>query len=396
MSDTQPKAFAPLPVGGEVLAIVPQNFDELGRIAGTILGSGLAPLSLAPPPREDENAERVAIRNKAAIGSVLMAGMELGVPPMAALRMFGNINGKVMLYGDGNVAVVRKARMPNGEKLAVYIHAGFEAVRGPTGEMTDESYGWCEAKRADNGETHREEFSIADAKIAGLWSPADRVKRYKKGGDSYEAANDSPWHRFWKRMLQWRATGYCMRWLFADVLGGMLDEFEARDIEMLVDVTPPRQIDSTVPPPPPQDEPENDEPQPSSLPVVDMAEDHQTAAGAPSDGPPSRILTINGEPVSVEQFLETVEGDMSLAVGEDAIIQAWDEHDVESVLSDLPDDLQKAFDMRRALIDRATISHDPETGEITGDDFPPPDEDEGQGDIFPGDRPMKPLGRPLK
>lgn len=248
---------ATMPVGGGVTAIVPQSLEEIQRMANTAIAGGLAPASLVKWPKDNDTEEVIkdlGRRNIAAVSGVLMAGAELGVPPMAALRMFTSINNRVALYADGNVAVVRRARDRDGNLICSYIRQGF--VRG---ETDAETHAWCEAKRADNDEIHREEFTVEDAKLAGLWDPSEfkraKVWRNNVHGWHDDVPNDSAWHRYPKRMMLWRATGYALRWLFADVLAGMVDEFEAREIGGMVDITP------QMPPP------DNGRPQPPQAPM---------------------------------------------------------------------------------------------------------------------------------
>lgn len=285
-----------MPVGGTVMAIVPQTFEEIQRVSATVISAGIAPSSLVKYVKDaatDEEKQQIGKTNVAAVATAIMAGAELGLPPMAALRSFTVINGRPALYADGNVAVVRKAKdSATGEKIAAYIKHGFTEVHDllcpvckaafpaaalamvhfilehkaeaaelkandmkvdatifSHSDMTDRSFAWCEAKRGDTGEIYMETFSIADAKTAGLWETEAIVEREvwewsdekrKRVPIKKMVANDSPWFRYWKRMLGWRAIGYCLRWLFADVLGGMPDEYEARSIGGdMIDVTPP-------------------------------------------------------------------------------------------------------------------------------------------------------------
>lgn len=275
---------ATMPVGGAVTAIVPQSLEEIQRMANTAIAGGLAPASLVKWPKENDSDEVIkdlGRRNIAAVSGVLMAGAELGVPPMAALRMFTSINGRVALYADGNVAVVRRARDRDGNLICSYIRQGF--IRGETDATT---FAWCEAKRADNDEIHREEFSVEDAKLAGLWDAAEfkRAKVWRNGVQGWhdDVPNDSVWHRYPKRMMLWRATGYALRWLFADVLAGMVDEFEAREIEGFVDITPSPQLPPSrpTPPTPPAEEDENQDASNESEKINTPAEEGMTLAEA--------------------------------------------------------------------------------------------------------------------
>lgn len=203
--DTRPPA---LMVGGSVNAIVPQSIEEIWRVSKMVVMAGLAPKALVGKKAGDDAISAVAIS--------IMAGAELGLPPMVALRSFTVIGGRPALYGDGIINVARRS------KKAAYIRTGYDIVR---------NVGWCEAKRADTGETKRVEFSIEDAKRAGLWDDRPTVsKKDWNSGQFTNVPNDAPWFRYPQRMQQWRAAGYCLRELFADVLGGITDEYEAREI----------------------------------------------------------------------------------------------------------------------------------------------------------------------
>ena len=84
--------------GGNVLAIVPQTFEETMRIARAVCASGLAPAALIGRLAGDDAAAAVAV--------AIMSGAELGLKPMVSLRSFTVINGKPALYGDGLINVV--------------------------------------------------------------------------------------------------------------------------------------------------------------------------------------------------------------------------------------------------------------------------------------------------
>lgn len=219
--------------GGNVIAIVPQTFEETMRVSRAVVASGLAPAALINGLTGDDAAAAVAV--------AIMSGAELGLKPMVSLRSFTVINGRPALYGDGLINVVRQSGR------VTYLRTGCDLIAG-------QLIGWCEAKRNDTDEEKRVEFSQEDAIRAKLWSDTPKVTKYNKGGGSYEKDNDSPWYRFPKRMLAWRAAGYCLRELFGDVLGGIRDEFEAReiaDLDDLRDVTPPAAAAKSLPPKPP-------------------------------------------------------------------------------------------------------------------------------------------------
>lgn len=390
-------------MGGAVMAIVPQTFEELQRIANTIISGGLAPASLAKVPRDNENVQEVGRRNIAAVATVLMAGAELGLPPMAALRSFTVINGKPALYADGNVAVVRRAKDADGNKIAKRISSGFEQILDGNA-LSDLSYAWCEAERADTGEIHREEFSIADAKLAGLWDDAETVIRevweYDKVAKKRQPVtktlpNDAPWHRYFKRMMLWRATGYCLRWLFADILNGMLDEHEAREIADMVDITPTSYVSAAPPrnagpPEPPEDEgttidgeASDGPPAAEDPPVADSAENPDEPASAQPEPPAGTEPPLT--PEEVTKFLEDLEGELAFATNEQTVEEIFDLADVQVALSGNDVAIAEAFKIKDAAIDRTALRVPP-TAVPDAPPEPPPADDE-QGDIFPPEPP---------
>ncbi|MGZ2484334.1 hypothetical protein ACVITL_002857 [Rhizobium pisi] len=275
--------------GGNVLAIVPQTFEDTMRIGRAVVASGLAPSALIGKLTGDDAAAAVAV--------AIMSGAELGLKPMVSLRSFTVINGRPALYGDGLINVVRMSG-----KVA-YLRTGCEE-RG--GKMV----GFCEAKRLDTNEDKRVEFSQSDAERAGLWQTKATVIKWNKWDKkNEEKPNDSPWYRFPQRMLAWRAAGYCLRELFGDVLGGISDEFEVREIaeaEEMRDITPPTASENKPTPPKPPKPP----------------------------APPS-AKTIEAEPVSENQG-----GEIEFSLGdyldeiETAVAGAKDEADVEEIWND--------------------------------------------------------------
>jgi hypothetical protein len=427
---TQIKAApTPMPVGGTVMAIVPQSFEEIQRVAVQVINAGIAPSSLVKFAANDatpEEVQAIGKRNVASVSSCIMAGAELGLPPMVSLRSFTVINGRPALYADGNVAVVRKARTDQGAHVAEYIKTGYTEVRdficpvcaksfaefvgikahlilahkeeyetlvreleGPISTdvfeltaPTDKSHAWCEAKRADNGEIYRETFSIEDAKRAGLWEgdkPFKRAKVWRNNVQGWhdDVPNDAPWFRYWKRMLMWRAVGYCLRWLFADVLGGMADEYEAREIEGMIDITPaPRVTPASRPTPPSPPEPpepkstiisetsneaakdivENTEPDP-------IAPPGQTGGGgSPQPAPAANTAAdedfnqdtsdVSTPTLNTEAYLARLDEELGGVDDEGSVNELFDAADVQINLVDQPEALERAFALRNRHLAR--------------------------------------------
>ena len=288
---------ATLSAGGQVMAIVPQTFEETMRVSRAVVASGLAPSALIGKKTGDDAAAAVAV--------CIMSGAELGLKPMVSLRSFTVINGKPALYGDGLINVVRQSG-----KVAL-LKTGHEIRDG-------QMIGYCQAKRNDTGEESRVEFTQAEAERAGLWDnrPTIRKKVWEDNKPIWKDGqpNDAPWYKYPQRMIAWRAAGYCLRELFGDVLGGIRDEFEAREIadaDEMRDVTPASDSRPTPPKPPKP-------PAPPSAKTID--------AEPAQEEQPTEIEFDLGE------YLEEVETALASASDEASVEEIWNDFDAPSTL----------------------------------------------------------------
>lgn len=307
--------------GGQVIAIVPQTFEETMRVSRAVVASGLAPAALVGKLTGDDAAAAVAV--------AIMSGAELGLKPMVSLRSFTVINGKPALYGDGLINVVRMSGK------VTYLRTGCDEVGGKL-------VGFCEAKRSDTGEDKRVEFTQDDAIRARLWDERAAVKKqiWENGQKVWRdnVPNDAPWYRFPKRMLAWRAAGYCLRELFGDVLGGIRDEFEAREIadtEEMRDITP---AERPMPPKPPVP------PTPPTAKVI-AAEPAQTTDDPEFD---------------LGNFLEELETSLATAKDSASAAEIWNGYDAPAILESNghADMIDTAYAMR----DRAYAKLEPYNG----------------------------------
>lgn len=312
-----PSRSRELMAGAQVGAIIPRSIEDMWRVSTMVVRAGLAPQALVGKKTGEEAASAVAI--------AVMAGAELGLPPMVALRSFTVIGGRPALYGDGIINVARRS------KKAAYIRTGYDEAG---------KFGWCEAKRSDTGEEKRVEFSEADARAAGLWDDRKTVKRKGFDGQWKDVPNDAPWFRYSKRMLAWRAAGYCLRELFADVLGGITDEFEAHEIashDEPVNITPPS---APRPPSPPKVGAQTEEAE-----VIDHSEIVEETGE-------SVDAVMDGEPFELEGFLSELDEAMATGKTHDEVVEIWDGFDVEATLTDDEAAMQRAFDLRKPHIAR--------------------------------------------
>lgn len=138
-------------------------------------------------------------------GNILVAmqwGMEIGLKPLQGLQSIAVINGRPTLWGDAALALVKASPL-------------CESVDETESNATK---GVCRVKRKGEPE-HVQEFTVEDAKRAGLWGKA------------------GPWTTYPARMLLMRARSWALRDKFTDVLRGLAIYEEIRDIEP-VDITP--------------------------------------------------------------------------------------------------------------------------------------------------------------
>lgn len=186
----------------KVGAMVPQNFAGLWKMAAIMASSGMMPKNMEKP-------ETVFV--------VVQMGLEVGLPPMASVQNIANINNRPSIWGDAALGIVRasgKLEKIHEKFDGKYPEDGFKAI--------------CEVKRVGGEEVIRE-FSVEDAKIAGLWIRDDAILK-AMGNDDRRKSMLTPWYKYPKRMLQMRARSWALRDEFSDVLKGLITREEAGDI----------------------------------------------------------------------------------------------------------------------------------------------------------------------
>lgn len=163
--------------------VQPGNVSELFAFCNAVASSGLAPKGMNTP-------EKVLV--------AVQTGMEVGMTPMRALSSVVVINGVPSWKGDAARALIQESGKADGP-----IHVEYE---GEGDRYT------CIVWTRRYGEVVRGQFSVGDAKRAGLWG---------KSG---------PWTQYPDRMLMYRALGFLGRDHFADVLFGLRVQEEQQDI----------------------------------------------------------------------------------------------------------------------------------------------------------------------
>lgn len=220
-----PRPKPPLVAGGRPQAIVPQDIDQIWRLAGIICEAGMTPKDFKTP---------------AQVTIAIMHGLEIGLNPMQALQKIAVINNRPAVWGDAVIGLVQARGVDE------YIVEEF------TGTLQDGTLtAICRTKRKGRPNEVVRKFSVAQAKRARLWDERQKVSRYRNN-ERVEVLNDSPWYRFPERMLQMRARGLCLRDVYADVLGGLyLAEELIEPGDDAIDVTPAEAQPVRKAPPPP-------------------------------------------------------------------------------------------------------------------------------------------------
>ena len=178
-----------LTTGNHVAAMVPNSIESAWRLSEVIAASGMAPKTYGQDP------------NKIMVG--MLAGLEIGLTPFAALQSIAVINGNPSLWGDGALALALASNL---------VEDMDEADDGETAT--------CTIKRVGRATPIVRTFSNADAAKAGLKGKA------------------GPWTQYPARMRQMRARAFALRDGFPDVLKGLRVAEEARDYADFAEATP--------------------------------------------------------------------------------------------------------------------------------------------------------------
>lgn len=185
----QVHAKAPMASGAPIMAIIPRDNAEAARLAEAFVVAGMVPESIKGKTDQETKAKAML---------VILKGMEIGIAPVTAMETIMVINGRTALWGDGASALVHRSG-----QLEYIKHEYIGAVDSLKCVVT--------VKRKGQGEAMSREFSIEDAKKAGLLG---------KG----------PWRLYPARMLFNRARAWCLRDGFADLLMGIGIAEELNDI----------------------------------------------------------------------------------------------------------------------------------------------------------------------
>jgi hypothetical protein len=212
---------------GFALALNPTTAEQAMKTAEWMSKSDLVPKAYHGKPHD--------------IVIAAAMGARLGLDPFSALAGIAVVNGRPTLWGDAMLAVCQQR--PDWGGMTVEWSGDAELLA-------------CKVSVLRKGHgAYDGNFSVSDAKTAGLW---------KKQG---------PWSQYPRRMLELRARSYALRGAFADALAGFhaREEMEdMREVEATVTSTMPvlvpavaREPLAVEPEPQPEQQPEQpQEPQP--------------------------------------------------------------------------------------------------------------------------------------
>ncbi len=172
-----------------------KDMDML-EFATMVVKSGIAPRGINTP---------------GAAMMAMQAGIDREIGPMGGLQNCVVINGNLSWKGQAAVAMIVNSPVCKPGTLRFWTEG-----------IGDEMVGIAVAHRVGYRDPERREFTVADAKKAGLWG------------------RQGPWTQYTKRQMAWRAVGFLARDVFPDVLGGFPLAEEAQDFE------PPKRRQLTV------------------------------------------------------------------------------------------------------------------------------------------------------
>lgn len=165
--------------------------------------------------------------------AALMLTRSLKLPDVA-VRQVADIKGTPSIFGDLPLALVqRSGKMLKFEEY--WFDKKYQIISFKNKNLDAEVWGAvCIVQRDGDEETKDFSFTMDDAKAAKLYPPKDR-----HGNDAF----DSPWYKYTKMMLRYRARSIAFKSVFADIISGVaILEYDgdgtALPDEAFLDVTP--------------------------------------------------------------------------------------------------------------------------------------------------------------
>lgn len=183
---------------------------------------------------------------------VILYGQQLNIPPVVAIQTITVIKGRPVISGKLLLSKVREAGHKAYVPCAIcFLSKQDHREADHTYEADhDETHCTITIVRGDSGEEHSETFTLEDAAAAGLV----QIKEGKPFARS-QKGEKLPWESWTKRMLMWRAAGFCADFICPEVRMGFAIEGEMDNVPddrpTLAQVAAERGDKPTVVPPAP-------------------------------------------------------------------------------------------------------------------------------------------------
>lgn len=212
------KALQGIPLGTGGLTV--KHMGDAWKLASIIHQSGLAPKAFDSPQK---------------VFTGMLMNIELGRPIIGGLQDLAIINGRCGIFGDASLALITDSGL---------MESGYPKETESGSPFSDSWTFTYKVKRKGRPEATGV-WSWAEAKRAGLDNPKTRDGREDRF---------SPWRRWTRRMMQWKARNFVLRDEFGDVLKGIRSVEELHDY---VDMEPQDNGAFQAPEQPREKEPEN-------------------------------------------------------------------------------------------------------------------------------------------
>lgn len=273
-TDVVTTALVPVETSTNINALVPTTIDGAMQFARWLAQSSLLPKSIT---REHD------------IFFIITAGMEIGIPPMAALRSLYCVNGRTALESRAKMALCLS------KGAAKY----FRRV-----EYTPEATTW-ETLRHGQTEPVQMRYTRKEA-IAAFLAPGPNPD----GKGPPVAGKEGPWRLYTQRMISHRALGWLCDDVYPDIVLGVAtaedfdqSEFTFRPITPGIELSasPPQHLAPVGPPPgvPTTAKLANEEP-PAAKPASEASPLEQKKAPSP---PPKTPLENEDE---IQSIIDTI------------------------------------------------------------------------------------------
>ena len=181
--------------------VIPKDYEDVLRFAGLIHGAGLAPKGFDTPA-------------KCAIG--ILTNLEQGRPAITGLQDLAIINGKCGTYGNAITAKITSSGLMDKDY----------PVETETGTPYEDDWTFTYTVKRKGRPAVTGRWTWIDSKRAGFDNPTTKDGRK----DIW-----SPWTRFTRRMMQWKARSFVNQDEFGDILRGMTP---VEDLYDIVDLEP--------------------------------------------------------------------------------------------------------------------------------------------------------------